>query len=195
MAHLDPVEEHRRHGPAFEQLQERADRLGFTPNALLIMGRRPAVLKAFMDLADSIYAAEGLPGDLKRLAALVRSVSSGCQYCAAHTSSWLAEHGVSAEKTAAVWDFETSDAFHDGERAALRLARDAAHVPNGVTEQHFMDLREHYDEDQIAELVAMVSLFAFLNSWNDTLATTLEDHAKDLAASALGDRWSPGKHT
>jgi alkylhydroperoxidase family enzyme len=52
--------------------------------------------------------------------------------------------------------------FSDAERAALRLARDSA-VPNATTPAHFEDLRRHYSERQIIDLVAAISLFGFLN--------------------------------
>jgi len=39
-----------------------------------------------------------------------------------------------------------------------------------------------------------VGLFGFLNRWNDTMATELEEEPFGFAASRYGARWEPGKH-
>lgn len=94
-----------------------------------------------------------------------------------------------------VWEFETDDRFDGAMRAALRLGRDAAQVPNAVGPDHFDDLAEHYDEDQVAALVTVISLFGWLNRWNETLATTLEAGPAAFAAEHLAPRGrSVGKH-
>ena len=64
-----------------------------------------------------------------------------------------------------------------------------------MTEEHFTDLREHFNENQIVELGAVISLFGFLNRWNDTFATQLESEPIATANSFLKDEgWLIGKH-
>ena len=78
---------------------------------------------------------------------------------------------------------------------ALRFARDAALVPNAVTDGHFEELRAHWDEGQIVELLATVSLFGFLNRWNDSITTELEDAPRSVAERLLEPQgWQAGKH-
>jgi alkylhydroperoxidase family enzyme len=101
---------------------------------------------------------------------------------------------VPEEKIATIWEFESSPLFDDAERAALRFARDASLVPNAVTPGHFDELRRHWDDGQIVEILSVVSLFGFLNRWNDTMATDLEEIPTAFAGSTLGDTWDPGKH-
>jgi alkylhydroperoxidase family enzyme len=94
-----------------------------------------------------------------------------------------------------VWSYETSELFSDAERAALRLAHHAALVPNQATDEDFAELRRHFDDGEIVEIVAMIALFGFLNRWNDTMATELEEHPFALASEVLGGvGWDPGKH-
>jgi alkylhydroperoxidase family enzyme len=103
--------------------------------------------------------------------------------------------GVPDEKISAVWEFETSELYDDAERAALRFARDASLVPNAVLPSHFSELRRFWDDAQIVEMLAVVGIFGFLNRWNDTMATELEDVPRELAAQRLGPRgWAAGKH-
>jgi alkylhydroperoxidase family enzyme len=103
---------------------------------------------------------------------------------------------MTPEKIAAVFEFETSDLFSDGERAALRLARDAAIVPNATTKDHFDDLKRHFTDEQIVEIMGVVSLFGWLNRWNDTMATDLEAEPLAFASQHLAGRgWTAGKHS
>lgn len=170
--------------------------LGFIPNSLLIMARRPGLLRAFGQLAGEVFAGADLDRDLKDMIAHVASAAAGCVYCQAHTASKLAGSEMAKGKLASVWEFEQSALFDDAEKSALRLARDAAVVPNAVTGDHFEDLQRFYSEEQIIDIVGIVGLFGFLNRWNDTLATPLEDAPARFAEEVLSGRgWSIGKHT
>ena len=44
----------------------------------------------------------------------------------------------------------------------------------------------HFSERQIVQIVAVISMFGFLNRWNDTMATRLETAPREFAAVALG---------
>jgi len=82
--------------------------------------------------------------------------------------------GITAEKIASVFEFETSPLFSDAERAALRVAWHGALQPNAVTDEDFEALKAHFSEREIVEIVAVLSLYGFLNRWNGTLQTELE---------------------
>ena len=169
--------------------------MGFVPRSMFTMGRNPELLKAFGALSFTVLDPGRVDGGLKQLVAHVASTAAGCRYCQAHTASSATRNGVDEAKVEAVWSFETDDRFTDAERAALRLARDAASVPNATNAAHFDDLAAHFDEDQIVELVAVISLFGWLNRWNDTMATDLEDEPLGFGREHLAARgWEPGKH-
>lgn len=170
--------------------------LGIVPNSLLTMQRRPRIVAAFETLTEAVMDPDGsvTPG-LKRLAAHMASRGAGCQYCQAHSLIAAGLSGVDDEKIAAIWEYRTSPLFTDAERVVLDFALAAGMVPNGVTDGHMDRLREHWSEDEIVEILAAICLYAFLNRWNDTMATELE-----TAPRALGDRvlasggWTGGKH-
>jgi uncharacterized peroxidase-related enzyme len=170
--------------------------MGFLPNSMLTLGRSPAILRAFGELSGAVLGTSSIDPPLRQLVAFVSSNAAGCRYCQAHTSHGAERVGVSAAKLRAAFEFETSDLFSEAERAALRLARDAAFVPNQTTDAHFDALREHFDEKEIVDLVAVISLFGWLNRWNDTMATQLERPAVDFAEREIsGSGWSVGRHT
>jgi uncharacterized peroxidase-related enzyme len=131
----------------------------------------------------------------KRLIAHVASRAAGCQYCMAHTVEGAVHFGVDERKASAVWEYQTSPLFSEAERVALDVAVEAGAVPNAVTDGMFAEMREHWTDEQIVEIVGVIAVFGFLNRWNDTMGTPLED-----APLAAGEKylarggWTPGKH-
>ena len=194
MAHVKPLR--REDLPELEELfRLYDDTLSFVPNSLYTMARRPEILRAFSELITQIWRTGTVPTYLKPLVAMVSSSAAGCCYCQAHEAVDARMRGVPDEKIAAVWDFERSPLFDDAERAALRFALAASAQPSAVTADDFAELRRHWDDGQIVELLAVVSLFGFLNRWNDTMATDLEEIPAALGQRVLAEaRWAPGKH-
>lgn len=90
---------------------------------------------------------------------------------------------------------DDDDLFDEAERAALGLAFRSGQHPNAVTDEDMEACRVHFTDEQITAIVAVCSLFGFLNRWNDTMATTLEDVPRDAADRVLaGQGWTIGKH-
>ena len=181
--------------PELEDLFQRYDEtLSFVPNSLYTMSRRPEIMRTLSDLITAIWRTGTVAPGLKPLIGMIASRAAGCRYCQAHEAVDAQMRGVDKAKIAAIWEFETSSQFTDAERAALRFARDASLVPNGVTPQHFVELREHWNDGEIVEILAVVSIFGFLNRWNDSMATELEDIPTRFATETLGASWEAGKH-
>ena len=169
--------------------------MGFVPNSMLTMAHWPELLQSFGGFAGGIINGGELERSLKQLIAFVVSNAAGCRYCQAHTSHGAEVNGVSPEKIQAAFEFETSALFTEPEKAALRVALHAGMVPNAVEPEHMDALKEHFSDKQCVEVVAVISLFGFLNRWNDTMATTLEDKPRAFASETLAeDGWDVGKH-
>jgi uncharacterized peroxidase-related enzyme len=170
--------------------------MGFVANDVLTMARWPALLSAVKGVIDVVYQANGLDAALKRMIATIVSGAAGCRYCQAHTAHGAVHlAGASADKIAAVWEYQNSVLFSDAERAALDLALAAGQQPNAATDDHFRALEKYFSDQQILEIVGVISLFGFLNRWNDTLATELEAKPLAFAQTTLrSEDWEPGKH-
>jgi len=178
-----------------ERFEHYQNTRGFVPNSILTMQRRPAIAQAFMDLNRAVLYEGTVSEELKMLVSLVTSQASGCRYCQAHMTNLASIYQSSDEKIRAVWEFETSPLFSPAERAALRLGYRAALVPNEAAVNDFVELNKYFDDGQIVEIVATIALFGYLNRWNDTMATTLEQRAVEVAERAIGAvGWQAGKH-
>ncbi len=179
------------------ELQLMGAAMGFEANSLKVMAHRPAILRGFMALAGSILGPDSnLDKGLRQMIAYITSSASGCRYCQAHTSHGAEVAGVGIKKLESLWQFETSDLFDERERAALSLALAAGQVPNSATDDHFTTLSKYFSDEEITEIIAVISLFGFLNSWNDTLATQLEEHPLAFAEDHLqASGWNVGNHS
>lgn len=171
--------------------------LGFCPNSVLTMQRRPAIAKAFINLNAAVMENHGgVNSAFKRLLAYVSSHATGCRYCQAHAIRAAERYGADRQQLGHIWDYREHPAFDAAERAALDFAVAASTVPNGVDSALQERLREHWDHGEIVEILGVVALFGFLNRWNDSMATTLEEPGMESGEKLLSVAgWSPGKHT
>ncbi len=170
--------------------------LGFCPNSVLTMQHRPAIAKAFINLNMAVMQNEGrVSSVLKRLIGYLSSYTAGCRYCQAHTIRAAERYGGEQEKLDNIWDYKTHPAFDDSERAAFEFAIAASTIPNAVTQEIADNLRKHWDDGEIVEILGVISLFGYLNRWNDSMATQLEVPAKESGKTYLEKMgWNAGKH-
>jgi uncharacterized peroxidase-related enzyme len=194
MTHLDRLPEDATPELAdeFETFEEL---LGFVPNSLLVMQRKPELLDGFDYLTRKVMQeADDVDPGFKRLAAHVASSAAGCQYCEAHSLVAANIHGVGREKLDDLWEYADSDLYTERERVALDFALAAGSVPNEVDAETVAALKEHWSQDEIVELLGAISLYGFLNRWNDSLATDLEDEPREMASEFARQNWDGGKH-
>ena len=189
--------------------------MGFVPNSMRTMAHMPQLPVALLLLASTSYGGDlkgliqglgeripagepspdNLPASTVQLIAYASSVRAGCRYCQAHTSHTGHKAGAEAAQFADILRYESSPLFSAAERALVDMAFAAAATPNEVTASHFEALRGHFSERQIVQIVAVISTFGFLNRWNDTMATQLEDVPRQFANDHLGPLdWQSGKH-
>lgn len=170
--------------------------LGFTPNSVLTMQRKPKLVQAFAQLNAAVMDPEGeVELGFRRLIGHVASQASGCLYCQAHTLLGAHNFGVTPEKLADLWQYANSPLYSDKEKLALDFALAAASQPNGVSDELFTQLQQHWSDSQIVEILGVVAMFGFLNRWNDSMATPLEAVPNAIAEKTAGERgWSAGKH-
>ena len=170
--------------------------LGFTPNSLFTMMHRPRIARAFLEMNQAVMENKGrVTSALKRQIAYLSSMTTGCRYCEAHAIRAAVRYGSEEDKLQNIWDYKTYPAFSEGERAAFDLAIAASSVPNGVDDDIAQNMRQHWDDGEIVEIMGVVALFGYLNRWNDSMGTQLEGPAADDGQNLLGGHgWVIGKH-
>jgi len=170
--------------------------LGFCPNSVLTMQHRPAISQAFINLNKAVMANEGrVTSALKRLIAWVSSNATGCRYCQAHAIRAAERYGAEQEQLDNIWEYRTHPAFSDAQRAALDFSLAASQVPNAVDEKIKSELYKYWNEGEIVEMLGVISLFGYLNRWNDSMATTLEEPAIESGKTYLSKHgFEVGKH-
>ena len=170
--------------------------LGFTPNSVLTMQRKPKMVQAFAQLNAAVMDPAGeVDQGFRRLIGHVVSKVSGCLYCQAHTLLGAHNFGITDAKLADVWNYASSPLYNVRERLAMDFALAAASQPNAVTDDMFAELQQHWSDGEITEILGVVAMFAFLNRWNDTMGTALEASPTAVAQLALGAQgWTSGKH-
>ena len=159
--------------------------MGYVPNAHLTMAEKPELLKAFSNLAMTIFQSNSIDMQTKQLIALASSLSSGCKYCQAHTSHGAERAGADKKKIAEILKYKESNSYSEEERAILDLAFASGRTPNESNEVHFQELKKYFSDDQIIDIVSVISMFGFLNRWNDTLGTKLENVPKGFVEEKL----------
>ena len=194
MARMDPLDRADAHDELDQVFAVKEASLGFVPNSALTIARWPELATAYGHLSAAIAAPRRLPAVIKNLVFLMASTAAGCRYCQAHSASTAAGAGL-GDKVAAAWEFESSPLFTEAERAAMRLGLAAGHSPSLVTDDHFDDLRRHFDDDEILEMVGVIAFSGFMNRWNATMATQLEEEPLWAARRYLkAGGWEPGAH-
>jgi alkylhydroperoxidase family enzyme len=153
-------------------------------------------LRSKLNEISGLVLGEGqIPRQLKFEIFTVASLSAGCRHCQSHGAYILNKIGVDVDRIKAIWSYQASDLFTEAERAALDIARLAGLSPNMAEPENFAELRKHYSDRQIIEIVAVISMSGWLNRWNDTIATVTDQEAVDFATEHLTDvGWKIGKH-
>ncbi len=170
--------------------------LGFVPNSLFTMFHRPRIAKAFLELNMAVMENQGrVTSSLKRLIAYIASNTAGCRYCEAHTIRAAARYGSEEDRLLHVWDYRSYPAFTEAEKAAFDLAVAAASLPNQVDDEISERMRQFWTDGEIVEIMGVIALFGYLNRWNDSMGTQLEEPAASDAALYLhAAGWERGKH-
>ncbi|MEU4522207.1 carboxymuconolactone decarboxylase family protein [Amycolatopsis sp. NPDC024027] len=123
------------------------------------------LIKRFAGLGQVIDQSP-LPKLTRELVSLRASQINGCGWCLDMHAKEAAAAGESAVRLALVAAWRESTVFSEAERAALALAEEGtrlADAAGGVSDETWARVREHYDDEQVAALVALVALINAAN--------------------------------
>ena len=170
--------------------------LGFCPNSIKTMYLRPEIAYSFIELNKAVMNNKGnVTSELKRMIGFISSNVSGCNYCKAHTIRAAERYGASKKKIENIWEYKTSDLFTKKEKIALEFAYKSSITPNAVDDEIANQLRKYWKDGEIVEILGVISLFGFLNRWNDSMGTEIEKPAYESGKKLIPKKkWNPNKH-
>ncbi|MFC9910962.1 carboxymuconolactone decarboxylase family protein [Streptomyces sp. NPDC127197] len=119
--------------------------------------------------AGKVLAESPLPTATQELVNLRASQINGCGFCTdMHTKDALAA-GETSVRLNLVAAWREATVFTEAERAALELTEQGTRIADaagGVTDEAWANAAKHYDEEQLAALVAQIALINTFNRLN-----------------------------
>jgi AhpD family alkylhydroperoxidase len=122
-------------------------------------------LKYISTSAKAFYDST-LPEKTRELVQLRVSQVNGCAFCVDMHTKELAHMGETPVRINLVSAWREATVYTDAERAAFELAEQGTRVADaapGVSDEVWANAAKHWDEDQLAALVALI---AFMNAMN-----------------------------
>lgn len=77
--------------------------------------------------------------------------------------------GWTDDQIAHLAEFESRADFTEKEKVALRVAEVVTRNARGLEERLWKEVRQHFDEGEVVELLAAIGLFNYFNRFNDAL--------------------------
>jgi len=132
---------------------------GVVPNMFKTLAHTPALALATAGYLKALLSDGALPGAYKELIATRISVLLGSEYAVkAHSLSALQKGASEAQIAAAKSDFETG-AFTEAEKIGFRAAERLHRAAAEISDEFFAELKRHYSDPQIVELIATAAAF------------------------------------
>ncbi|MFI1725204.1 carboxymuconolactone decarboxylase family protein [Streptomyces sp. NPDC020489] len=123
----------------------------------------------YVNSAGKAVSDSTLPHATQELVKLRASQINGCGFCTdMHTKDAVAA-GESHERLHLVAAWREAKVFTEAERAALALAEEGTRIADGaggVSDEVWQNAKKHYDDDQLAALVACIALINLYNRIN-----------------------------
>jgi uncharacterized peroxidase-related enzyme len=163
MARIEPVDHSRASGKARELLDELAARGGDLGPMVSAMANAPAVLRGYLELNRAMKRSH-LDRRISERIALAVQEWIGCEYClAAHTQA-ARELGLSDRDIELARQGTATDAKI---AAMVAFGQQLIAAPSEVSDQQIDELRGFgYSDEQIAEVVGLVSLQLLTGAFN-----------------------------
>ena len=156
-----------------------AARMGFQPNCNKLYAHVPWMADHMIRLNNSIMRDDrnSLPEHFKYKIALSVARTHECEYCTSHHASTLQRRWEYGEDD--VENLLTGDAITDeAEAAALDYANMASLDPNGVTDEQRAKLAEHFNPQQVMEIVLTVGFWGMYAALHAAMNLPIEDPMK-----------------
>jgi AhpD family alkylhydroperoxidase len=159
------------------------------PESSAVRGHSQAAFWAFADSWAKLFRAGVVEHSLKELCRVYVSRSLRCEYCGNQRSAEARTQGISEGQLDELLNFETSGAYDERQKSALRYA-EAITWRLDPDDSFWERLHHEFSEEELVELACFVALTMGQQSWIRLLNI---DHHQVMAGSAAS--LAPGLET
>lgn len=142
---------------------------GNYPNMFRTLSVRPAIMRTASEHMAAVTGPGSAPQALKELCIVLVSTLNSTPYCLSSHSALARKHGVDDAIIKSILDYKTDSRLGPAEKAALAVAESITRDPTHLPEPLWNDLRKHFDDGQIVEIVCSIGLFNYFNRVNNLL--------------------------
>ncbi len=157
-------------GPQIADLYDKVfAQRGNVPNMFRVMAHRPEIFATMQAHFAAVLTTGTVPTRLKELISVRTSQVNQTPYCLASHTRLARNLGWTDDQLAHLAEWPQRTDFTPAEKAALRLAETVTRDAHAVTDEQFAELRSHFSEGEIVELLCAIGLFNYFNRFNDAL--------------------------
>ena len=170
MARLDGVSPQQA-GPLVRLVYRMTRReLGRMVEPVALYAHRPRLLAGYGIFEKAIESRPCVDPGVRALVALKAAALLNCEFCIDIGSHLAREAGIGEAQLLDLWRYADSEHFDERERVALDLAVAMTRTPTQVSDELFAQLRRHFDEPQLVELVNLVAVENLRSRFNAAFA-------------------------
>jgi alkylhydroperoxidase family enzyme len=136
--------------------REAAHGTGIEP--LEIWARRPKMLNGMGKFQQAVRKGDAVDERLRNLVELKGAQMIGCEFCVDLGSQICRNSGFCDEELLALPRYRQSDLFTEREKLALDYTVAVMRTPVEVTDQLFARMKEHFSDEQLVEITALLTL-------------------------------------
>jgi uncharacterized peroxidase-related enzyme len=142
---------------------------GNYPNMFRTLSVRPEIMRTAAEHMAAVTGPGTVPQALKELCIVLVSTLNSTPYCLSSHSALARRHGVDESIIKSIRDYASDSRLGPAEKAALAVAESITRDPTGLPERLWTELRRHFDDGQIVEIVCSIGLFNYFNRVNNLL--------------------------
>jgi AhpD family alkylhydroperoxidase len=141
-----------------KKLTGREPQTGSGMEPIEIWAYQPKMMVAMGKFNQKVRKGKSVDERLKNLIELKGAQMIGCEYCVDLGSQICRNSGFSDDELLALPRYPQSDLFTDREKLALDYTVAVMRTPVEVTDELFAHLKEHFSDEQLGEITALLTL-------------------------------------
>ena len=141
-----------------KKLTGREPRAGSGIEPMEIWAHQPKMMIGMGKFNQAVRKGTSVDERLKNLLELKGAQMIGCEYCVDLGSQICRNSGFSDDELLALPRYRRSDLFTEREKLALDYAVAVMRTPVEVTDELFSQMREHFNDEQLVEITALLTL-------------------------------------